>query len=63
MFNVFILDDSPLFTCQEIELGISQVVLVGGSENMSQSPYAVRDIRFGTVLGQDLKVKYHLSYQ
>ena len=41
---------------QEIELGLSQMVLVGGTENMTQAPYAVRDIRFGTRFGQDLKV-------
>ena len=38
-------------------LGDCHVVLVGGSDNMSQSPYAVRNIRFGTKLGQELKVK------
>ncbi|KAK7477197.1 hypothetical protein BaRGS_00031582, partial [Batillaria attramentaria] len=41
----------------EIELGISQMVLVGGTENMTQAPYAVRDIRFGTRFGQDLKLE------
>ena len=41
---------------QEIELGLSQMVLVGGTENMTQAPYSVRDIRFGTRFGQDLKV-------
>ncbi|XP_041365713.1 3-ketoacyl-CoA thiolase, mitochondrial-like [Gigantopelta aegis] len=39
---------------QEIMLGDSQVVLVGGTENMSQAPYALRNVRFGTRLGQDL---------
>lgn len=38
---------------QEILVGDSQVVMTGGTENMSASPYAVRDIRFGTRLGQD----------
>ncbi|XP_076471049.1 3-ketoacyl-CoA thiolase, mitochondrial-like isoform X2 [Babylonia areolata] len=42
---------------QEIELGLSQMVLVGGTENMTQAPYAVRDIRFGTRFGQDLKLE------
>ncbi|PVD34208.1 hypothetical protein C0Q70_05474 [Pomacea canaliculata] len=42
---------------QEIELGISQVALAGGSENMTQAPFAVRDIRFGTRFGQDLKLE------
>ncbi|KAK3727493.1 hypothetical protein QZH41_018360, partial [Actinostola sp. cb2023] len=42
---------------QEILLGESDVVLVGGTENMSQAPYAVRDARFGTRLGLDLKME------
>ncbi|ESO88343.1 hypothetical protein LOTGIDRAFT_219437 [Lottia gigantea] len=42
---------------QEIELGECDIVLVGGSENMSQAPYAVRNIRFGTKLGTDLKLE------
>uniref|UniRef100_A0ACB8ENT4 3-ketoacyl-CoA thiolase, mitochondrial n=1 Tax=Sphaerodactylus townsendi TaxID=933632 RepID=A0ACB8ENT4_9SAUR len=43
--------------CQEICLKESEVVLCGGSESMSQSPYAVRNIRFGTKLGADLKLE------
>ncbi|XP_071121080.1 3-ketoacyl-CoA thiolase, mitochondrial-like [Mytilus edulis] len=42
---------------QEIMLGDCNIVLVGGSDNMSQSPFAVRNIRFGTKLGQDLKLE------
>lgn len=42
---------------QEIELDNSNVVLCGGAENMSQAPYAVRNARFGTKLGQDLKLE------
>ncbi|CAF2051324.1 unnamed protein product [Rotaria magnacalcarata] len=42
---------------QEIELGDSNVVLCGGAESMSQAPYAVRNVRFGTKLGQDLKLE------
>ncbi|CAF3067564.1 unnamed protein product [Rotaria socialis] len=42
---------------QEIELGDSNVVLCGGTESMSQAPYAVRNVRFGTKLGQDLKLE------
>jgi len=38
---------------QEILVGDSSVVLTGGTDNMSASPYAVRDIRFGTKLGAD----------
>jgi len=36
---------------QEIQLGQASVVLAGGTESMSQAPYAVRNIRFGTQLG------------
>ncbi|XP_053304207.1 3-ketoacyl-CoA thiolase, mitochondrial [Spea bombifrons] len=43
--------------CQEIGLRESEVVMCGGAENMSQSPYAVRNIRFGTKLGMDLKME------
>ncbi|CAF2431563.1 unnamed protein product [Rotaria sp. Silwood2] len=42
---------------QEIELDDSNIVLCGGTENMSQAPYAVRNARFGTKLGQDLKLE------
>ncbi|KAM4707504.1 3-ketoacyl-CoA thiolase, mitochondrial [Discoglossus pictus] len=43
--------------CQEISLRESDIVLCGGSENMSQAPYAVRNIRFGTKFGVDLKLE------
>jgi len=42
---------------QEIELGLADVVLAGGIENMSQVPYAVRDIRFGTKFGANLQLQ------
>jgi acetyl-CoA acyltransferase 2 len=42
---------------QEIKLGESDVVLTGGTESMSQAPYAVRDARFGSPLGKDLKME------
>ncbi|CAL8345534.1 unnamed protein product [Lota lota] len=42
---------------QEICLKESEVVLCGGSESMSQAPYAVRNIRFGTKFGVDLKLE------
>ena len=41
---------------KEIVLGEADVVLAGGSESMSQAPYAVRNARWGTRLGVDLKV-------
>ncbi|CAK9817345.1 3-ketoacyl-CoA thiolase, mitochondrial [Anthophora plagiata] len=37
---------------QSILTGESNIVLTGGAENMSQSPFVVRNVRFGTVLGQ-----------
>ncbi|CAK9802506.1 3-ketoacyl-CoA thiolase, mitochondrial [Anthophora quadrimaculata] len=37
---------------QSILTGESEIVLTGGAENMSQSPFVVRNIRFGTTLGQ-----------
>ena len=42
---------------QEIELGDSNVVLCGGAENMSQSPFVLRGARFGTKLGQENKLE------
>ena len=44
---------SPL---QEIKLGEANIVLTGGTESMSQAPYAVRNARWGSPLGVDLKV-------
>jgi len=43
--------------CQDIALGDAQVVMTGGTDNMSACPYAVRDIRFGTKLGSDPKLE------
>ncbi|XP_015437643.1 PREDICTED: 3-ketoacyl-CoA thiolase, mitochondrial isoform X2 [Dufourea novaeangliae] len=37
---------------QSILTGESKVVLTGGAENMSQTPFVVRNVRFGTGLGQ-----------
>ncbi|CAJ0580174.1 unnamed protein product, partial [Mesorhabditis spiculigera] len=37
---------------QQIKVGDSSLVLAGGTENMSQTPFVVRNIRFGTGLGQ-----------
>jgi len=36
---------------QEIKCGDANIVLTGGSENMSQAPYMVRNSRFGIPLG------------
>ncbi|XP_044740200.1 3-ketoacyl-CoA thiolase, mitochondrial [Chrysoperla carnea] len=36
---------------QEIQCGAANIVLAGGTENMSLAPYVVRNIRFGTMLG------------
>eukprot|EP00117_Sycon_ciliatum_P020157 scpid65575/ scgid18038/ 3-ketoacyl-CoA thiolase, mitochondrial; Acetyl-CoA acyltransferase; Beta-ketothiolase; Mitochondrial 3-oxoacyl-CoA thiolase len=41
---------------QEIELGRAKVVVAGGTESMTQVPYAVRGAR-KTTLGQDLKME------
>ncbi|KAL6458683.1 hypothetical protein MHYP_G00321550 [Metynnis hypsauchen] len=41
----------------EVCLKESEIVLCGGTESMSQSPYAVRNIRFGTKFGADLKLE------
>ncbi|KAM5219412.1 3-ketoacyl-CoA thiolase, mitochondrial isoform 3-T4 [Hipposideros larvatus] len=43
--------------CQDICVKDAEVVLCGGTENMSQAPYCVRNIRFGTKLGSDIKME------
>ena len=48
------------FQYQDILTGDAEVVLTGGTENMSMAPYTVRGTRFGTKLGVDLKVGGHL---
>jgi acetyl-CoA acyltransferase 2 len=40
---------------QQILLDDANVALVGGTESMSQAPFVVRDVRFGTKLGGDYK--------
>ncbi|KAK6017699.1 thiolase protein, partial [Ostertagia ostertagi] len=42
---------------QQIKLGESKLIVAGGTENMSQTPFAVRNTRFGTALG----VKYEFE--
>ncbi len=42
---------------QDILLGDAEVVLTGGTESMSQAPYAVRGTRWGTRLGTDVKME------
>src|SRR5689334_13460718 len=37
---------------EQILLGDAQCVLVGGTESMSQAPFAVRDARWGITLGK-----------
>jgi len=42
---------------REIILGESEMVMTGGTENMSAAPYALRNARFGTKFGTDLKLE------
>jgi acetyl-CoA acyltransferase 2 len=42
---------------QNILVGDSNVVLTGGTENMSQSPFVIRETRFGTVLGTPIQLE------
>lgn len=48
---------SVVFGAQEIALGDANVVLCGGTENMTLAPYTVRGNRFGTRFGVDLKME------
>lgn len=38
-------------------MGMASIGIGGGSESMSQAPYALRNVRFGTRFGLDLKLE------
>jgi len=42
---------------QEVLLGDADIVVAGGTENMSQAPFAVRNARWGINLGDDRKME------
>ncbi|KAK4885338.1 hypothetical protein RN001_001609 [Aquatica leii] len=42
---------------QDITNGMAKVSLTGGAENMSQSPFVLRNMRFGTALGVSYKAE------
>jgi acetyl-CoA C-acetyltransferase/acetyl-CoA acyltransferase 2 len=44
--------EAVILGAQALMVGDAKVVLVGGTESMSQAPFAVRDVRFGTTLGK-----------
>lgn len=46
---------------QEIKLGEAEIVLTGGSENMSQAPFVVRNVRWGTRFGTPYEFEDSLS--
>lgn len=55
--------ESAIRAAQEIKLGESHVVLSGGAENMSLSPYTLSGSnRFGTRYGVDLKLEDSLAH-
>jgi len=43
--------------CQEIIVGDADIVVAGGTESMSQAPFAVRNARWGIGLGEDRKME------
>ncbi|KAJ3210126.1 3-ketoacyl-CoA thiolase, mitochondrial [Dinochytrium kinnereticum] len=47
---------------QDIVMGEAEVVLTGGTENMSQAPYALRGVRGGTRYGVDQKLEDTLAH-
>ncbi|KAJ3089554.1 3-ketoacyl-CoA thiolase, mitochondrial [Quaeritorhiza haematococci] len=47
---------------QEILLNEAEIVLTGGTESMSQAPYAIRNVRLGTRYGVDLKAEDTLAH-
>lgn len=42
--------------------GDSNIVVTGGTENMSQCPFVVRNVRFGTTLGAKYVVMFPENY-
>lgn len=46
---------SIVSAAQEILAGDARVVLAAGTESMSQAPFAVRGVRFGTTLGRPIE--------
>ncbi|KAJ3412199.1 3-ketoacyl-CoA thiolase, mitochondrial [Chytridiales sp. JEL 0842] len=53
---------SVINAAQEIQTGEAEIVLAGGTENMTQSPYALRNVRFGTKYGVDQKLEDTLAH-
>ena len=47
---------------QEIATGEAQIVLAGGTESMSQAPYALRNVRSGTRYGIDQPLEDTLAH-
>lgn len=47
---------------QQILVGESNVVIAGGTESMSQAPFVVRNVRFGTALGGKYQVYLSLYF-
>ncbi|KAM5304168.1 3-ketoacyl-CoA thiolase, mitochondrial-like isoform 1-T1 [Glossophaga mutica] len=43
--------------CQEICVKDAEIVLCGGTESMSQAPFCIRNMRFGTKLGSELQLE------
>jgi acetyl-CoA acyltransferase 2 len=52
---------SVISAAQDIILGEANVVLAGGTESMSQAPYVLRNVRWGTRYGQDLPLQDTLA--
>ena len=53
---------SVISAAQEIMTGQAHIVLAGGTENMSQAPYALRNVRNGTRYGVDLALEDTLAH-
>lgn len=42
-------------------LGDADIVLSGGTENMSQAPFAIRNARWGINLGENREVEFYIK--
>ncbi|XP_055333155.1 3-ketoacyl-CoA thiolase, mitochondrial-like [Paramacrobiotus metropolitanus] len=49
--------ESIVYGAREIQNGESEIALCGGTENMSQAPFALRNSRFGMKLGEEQKLE------
>jgi acetyl-CoA acyltransferase 2 len=53
---------SVVSAVHEIKAGDADIVIAGGAENMSQAPFAARNVRWGVKYGADIKLEDTLAH-